>query len=284
MPTTDAMAGAGQAVSLAEAWAEAFAGVLELMAGARPSWQCAAGAPELGGEPLLGWEQSFTRGPEPAMWAGLPEKAWMEIGRSSLEAAGLPSAGEQEVHATLREMLAQAFSSFAVALGARQGPELAATNGRDRNAAPEGWTTVAIQFHFSEGRAAPVLLSMDSWWWSEHPVNGAVTGPAVSDLQPETASTMDLLLDVELPVSVSFGRTRLPLEELLKLGPGSVIELGRNADDPVELIVNNCVVALGEVVVVDGNYGVRISRIASRAERLRTGATGARSAKSGARA
>ena len=87
---------------------------------------------------------------------------------------------------------------------------------------------------------------------------------------PKNSGTLDLLLDVELPVSVSFGRTQLPLRDVMKLATGSIIELNRALSEPVEVIVNNCVIARGEVVVVDGNYGVRINQIITRQERLRT--------------
>ena len=73
-----------------------------------------------------------------------------------------------------------------------------------------------------------------------------------------------------MPVSVSFGRAHLPLREVVKLTSGAIIELNRAISEPVELIVNNCVVARGEVVVVDGNYGIRVNEIISRKERLRT--------------
>jgi flagellar motor switch protein FliN/FliY len=89
------------------------------------------------------------------------------------------------------------------------------------------------------------------------------------ELSPRASSTLNLLMDVELPVSVSFGRTRVRMQEILKLITGSIIELDRSISEPVEVIVNNCVVARGEVVVVDGNYGVRITEVMSRSERLR---------------
>ena len=73
-----------------------------------------------------------------------------------------------------------------------------------------------------------------------------------------------------MPVSVSFGRAYLPLRDVLKLSSGSIVELNRSVSDPVEVIVNNCVIARGDVVVVDGNYGVRVTQIISRQERLRT--------------
>jgi flagellar motor switch protein FliN/FliY len=79
---------------------------------------------------------------------------------------------------------------------------------------------------------------------------------------------LDVLLDVELPLSISFGRTYLPIRDVLKLSTGSIIELNCPANESVEVIVNNCTIARGEVVVVEGNYGVRIDEIISRRERL----------------
>jgi flagellar motor switch protein FliN/FliY len=73
-----------------------------------------------------------------------------------------------------------------------------------------------------------------------------------------------------MPVSVSFGRAQLPLRDVIKLTTGSIVELNRNVRDPVEVIINNCVIARGEVVVVEGNYGIRIHQIVSRAERIRS--------------
>ena len=84
------------------------------------------------------------------------------------------------------------------------------------------------------------------------------------------SKTFDLLLDVELPVSVSFGSAEVSLKDVLKLTTGSIIELNRTIQEPVEVVVNNCVIARGEVVVVEGNFGVRIQSVASRQERLRT--------------
>ena len=81
---------------------------------------------------------------------------------------------------------------------------------------------------------------------------------------------IDLLLDVELPISVLFGNSEMPLKDILKLGVGSVVELDRSVNDPVTLIVNHKPVAKGEVVMVDGNYGVRILEVESTAERIRS--------------
>ena len=81
---------------------------------------------------------------------------------------------------------------------------------------------------------------------------------------------LDMLLEMDLPVCVSFGSAEVPLLDLLKLTIGSNIELDRPTGDPVDIVVNDRVIAQGEVVVVDGNYGVRIQRIASPNDRLQS--------------
>jgi flagellar motor switch protein FliN/FliY len=78
----------------------------------------------------------------------------------------------------------------------------------------------------------------------------------------DARNSMNILMQVEVPVSVSLGRTRMRLKELLALGQGSVVELDQQVGDAVEIRVNNCLIARGEVVGVDGNYGVRILRMA----------------------
>jgi flagellar motor switch protein FliN/FliY len=81
-------------------------------------------------------------------------------------------------------------------------------------------------------------------------------------------SRIDVILDIDLPVVVRFGRTDLPLRMLTRLGPGSVIDLGRSPDEPVEVMVSNRVVARGEVVIVGGNYGIRIIDVVSPSARI----------------
>lgn len=95
------------------------------------------------------------------------------------------------------------------------------------------------------------------------PVKAAAQGPSSED-------RLDVILDIELPLVVRFGRTELPLKILTRLGPGSVIDLARSPEEPVEVLVSNRVVARGEVVVVSGNYGVRILDVVSPTERIRS--------------
>jgi flagellar motor switch protein FliN/FliY len=82
----------------------------------------------------------------------------------------------------------------------------------------------------------------------------------------ENGGTLDLLLDMELPLTVRFGSARMPLSDVMKLTAGSVIDLDRTAGNAVELLVNGKVVARGAAVTVQGNYGVRISEITGAGE------------------
>ena len=92
----------------------------------------------------------------------------------------------------------------------------------------------------------------------------------IKDSPVENLSNLASLLDVQLPVSIRFGETEMMLEDVIKLGIGSVIELNSAVDDPVELVVNGRCFARGEVVTVDGFYGVRITEITSVGERIKS--------------
>jgi len=91
---------------------------------------------------------------------------------------------------------------------------------------------------------------------AERVANEAGVKPAGSPAAP-------LLMGVKLPIRVLMGRTQLPLRDIARLGGGSVVELDCSPDSPVDIIVNDRLIAQGEIVVVGGNYGVRITRIAS---------------------
>ncbi len=88
----------------------------------------------------------------------------------------------------------------------------------------------------------------------------------VVDLASTAAATpsdrrLEAVLDVDLPLIVRFGRAVMPLRTVADLGPGSVVDMGRSPDEPVELLVGDRVIARGEVVIVAGNYGVRITEL-----------------------
>lgn len=86
-----------------------------------------------------------------------------------------------------------------------------------------------------------------------------------------TPDTLDAVLDIELPLVVRFARTVMSIKALSALGPGSVIDMERSPDEPVALLVGERVIARGEVVVVGGNYGVRVTDLVSPGDRARAG-------------
>jgi len=85
---------------------------------------------------------------------------------------------------------------------------------------------------------------------------------------PQETRKVDLLLDVELQVSLRFGKRAMPLGDILELSAGAVVELDQKILEPVELMVGNKVVAHGEVVVMDGHYALRVTEVVNSAERL----------------
>jgi len=104
---------------------------------------------------------------------------------------------------------------------------------------------------------------------------GANALPAAENRQPAgppgqelLSPGFELLLDVELEASLRFGSREMPLGEILDLGPGDVVELNRHVADPVDLIVGDKIVARGEVVLVNGNFGLRVSEVATPKKRL----------------
>jgi flagellar motor switch protein FliN/FliY len=92
--------------------------------------------------------------------------------------------------------------------------------------------------------------------------------------QPEAvearSSNLELLLDVKLDATIRFGQRRMLLREILELQPGTAVPLDRRVEEPVELLVGGRVVAQGDVVIVDGNYGIRITEILSPQQRIQS--------------
>lgn len=93
------------------------------------------------------------------------------------------------------------------------------------------------------------------------------TRPVVADVGGDgtarfTSTGIDLLLDVELEASLRFGSREMLLDEVLELGPGDVVELDRHVSDPVDLLVGDKIVARGEVVLVNGTFGLKVLSVA----------------------
>ena len=101
---------------------------------------------------------------------------------------------------------------------------------------------------------------------SVNPINfpSLQQGSGAAQLPPN----LELLLDVQMALTVELGRTKKYVKEILSLGEGSIIELDKLAGEPVDLLVNGKLIARGEVVVIDENFGVRVTDIVGPAERM----------------
>ena len=87
--------------------------------------------------------------------------------------------------------------------------------------------------------------------------------------KPGPLRDLDMVLDLPLNMSVELGRVRLPIGQLLSLHSGAVIELDVKAGDPLNIMVNGCLVARGDIVIVNDKYGIRLTEIVTPSERLR---------------
>lgn len=278
--TTESMLG-----SAVQATLEADALIPEDLFSGDP--EATEGAPE-----VLVWEQGFDLGEGCQLVVAVTASTWEKIGGEALKAAGVEELDRDSVRGTYLEILSQTLSSLGSWIGGLLKRNVSAAGGRE---VPDGKASLsdAVKLsmaggpvHLYLGAEASLVAALTvaspppvpvaaAESVSGSPANAAADGAsraAAGERQEmlDGSKTLDLLLDVELPVSVSFGRASVPLKDVLKLTSGSIVELNRGVTDPVELIVNNCVIARGEVVVVEGNYGVRIQQIVSARERLRT--------------
>jgi flagellar motor switch protein FliN/FliY len=277
--------------NLLDLWTAGLVQVVESMADQKPeiSWESADAPPP--DEDLLWWEQPFQILPGMLVWVATPHATWEYAGTLTLKAAGLETVEANEARNTWLEILGQSLSVLARSIGAVLGREVTCETGAERgpDATPDVAASIALSF--GETPLAPLWIGFSAKLTAvvSHPAACNVGSGAGApedddsmpvDRRPSAAAahsygggvppTMDLLLDVELPVSISFGRTEILMKDVLKLTTGSIVELNRGVSEPVEVLVNHCLIARGEVVVVEGNYGVRIQQIVSRSDRLRS--------------
>ena len=109
------------------------------------------------------------------------------------------------------------------------------------------------------------------FYQAEFPAGGKVCFRFIqTGLPSQGESNLDMLMDIELPITIRFGSTQMVLRDIAGLNTGSVIEFDQGVDEPVEVMVNGHVIARGEAVMVQGSYGVRISEISSKRDRFLT--------------
>ncbi|MBZ5723580.1 MAG: flagellar motor switch protein FliN [Acidobacteriia bacterium] len=280
---------------LLDEWVQALAQVLESMTDQKPEvrWQAAPeplAAEGTGPEAeLLWWKQPFPVSPGAIAWVAAPHATWEYAGRLTLHAAGLEEVEAGEAKNTWFEILAQSLAAMARSIGAILGKEVTCGPGVEQAPDMDAPQRASISLTFAEKPdMAPLVIALSPDLVALISAPGAEPAPqpdSAEKTEPRAGAsgraeaganstsqsrTMDLLLDVDLPVSISFGKAQLLMKDVLKLTTGSIIELNRGINEPVEVLVNHSLIARGEVVVVDGNYGVRIQEIANRQDLLRS--------------
>jgi flagellar motor switch protein FliN/FliY len=263
---------------LVKEWTQRLDQVIEMMTGESPSCTFSEGDADASPD-IFWWEQNLSLSSSARVWVGATTTSWRHIGGIVLKAAGVSDAEAENPKTTYQEVLNQSLAGLAQALAGRLRREVECTEGREASPTPEESIAynvvlkVADQEYPIRAVFSADLLKALNKEPAKPPEKSVTPVERAPEVKPEPSGppkSIDLLLDVELPVSISFGRAQLPLKDVIKLTTGSIVELNRAVSEPVEIIVNNCVIARGQVVVVEGNFGVRINQVISRQERLRT--------------
>ena len=212
---------------------------------------------------------------EAALFGDVPDAraAWMELLRETVDAA----AGE---------LLARTGAKCQVTGFEEAGPESKITRSFQLKAGDRSWTLLVasdLKVNREEtARKSATASKKSAEENSGQPMAQAETAPpaGAGNSSPSgghggsatdtsmLSEGLQLLLDVELEASLRFGSRELPLGEILDLGPGDVVQLDRHISDPVDLVVGDKIIARGEVVLVNGNFGLRVTQVAEPQRRL----------------
>ncbi len=176
----------------------------------------------------------------------------------SSESASLLAGAENDAKQLLTGALQAASEPLAAALFAHFGT-VRIVLGEDRPK-PEGAEAVAWLAGTNESGAA-VTLGLFADGELQRGLGRLARVRAAAEASGITGGNLGLVMDVELNVALRFGQRQLSLREVMDLSSGSVVELDREVDEPVELILDGRVIARGEAVIVDGNYGVRVTEV-----------------------
>ena len=190
--------------------------------------------------------------------------------------------GNDELDAA-KEIFSNLFSAFSTSLGAQKGMpksnfEVINVNFLDENS-PLDFSVYEKLFLFNvkiEDLSEHIGFACDHSLMkffeptkTEAPATPASTPHvAKGDFSAEEMRNIGLIMDVRLPIRVRIGSKRMLLKDVLTMDIGSVIELNQLANDPLEILIGDKVIALGEVVIIDGNFGIQITQIGSKRERL----------------
>lgn len=247
-------------------WADAIITVLESMTGYRPKVESHAVLPSEVKKGLVWWGQRLSIQEDPSFWIGAPAESWADLGRLTLAALGVEEATDKDTKSTCRDVMAQTSSIVASQLARQFRKDI---TGGDSVAGSQPNADGASAFVWSLDAG---LKSMEgAAVWSEaflRYCSGLTAAVKTGSEEATPASggetlcfggrTVESLPKLDLKVKFILGRATLPLREVFKLNVGSVIELNHSAVEPADVVIRDRVFARGQVVVVNGNYGLKI--------------------------
>lgn len=206
------------------------------------------------------WEARYEGGDQRA-WIGVATPAALELNRL---ADAVSASGETQAESPAFESTIESLSSvFAEFLSRETGKTLTWKSLERLAEPPQPSVVYATEITLQEGTVLPLLVGFNAELQDGFEQQPRSQRPVM----PEQSAGLGALSDLELPLRVRFGRTQLALERVLQLQVGSVLELEGTSEDPVDLLVNGSLVARGEVVAVEGYYGVRILEVTGRDQR-----------------
>ena len=241
-----------------------FAGILAPLLGeqlrAAGGGACAF-APASAPVPAPGEPEEVVDSPEPLVLAlrfegALAGRGFLVV---SAEHASLLAGGAAEPRPVLARAVQEVCEPFAAALFASYGSvrvhPLEDTTLAESDATPVAWLSAVLE------DGSTVLVGLRADGELHRGLERLARVAAAAEASGIKSGNLGLVMDVELNVTLRFGQRQLLLREVMDLASGSVVELDREVDEPVELVLDGRVIARGEAVIVDGNYGVRVTEV-----------------------
>jgi flagellar motor switch protein FliN len=228
------------------AWLASLASVIERLTGARPCIHPEVVVDANAELPELLWWEPDPSATEPSLWIGAEASVRQALGHA---AAGTVTIGETggDAEPGYRALLQQSWQSLDGSVG-----------GGRMTAQPQNVQLFRIPIELPGKVALQLFVACRE---ASHETRD------VKPVQPprvRTGTSLDLLLDTEIPLTVHFGSTRMLLQDIVRLSSGSVVDLNRGMDEPVDIVVNGHLVARGDVVSVQGSYALRVTEIRER--------------------
>jgi flagellar motor switch protein FliN/FliY len=243
----------------ASAFAESLAGSMVQLLGVQ--WRFAvldSPDPALHQEPSIHFKLTLDGGLRGQSFVQFSESHVATIASKIL---GRPNSALTDEHSeAMVKLISSAMDGVSASLSGNYG-EFTVQVDTVEGAAFHGMHVVPLAVTEGEPSDTPVTICFDSELLAGLSRNAAGKEAIEAENPRVDPVNLKLVMDVELNVSLRFGQRQMPLRDVLELASGSVIELDRQVDEPVELLLDGKVIARGEAVIVDGNYGLRVTEI-----------------------